>query len=68
VLAQAHSHGAWRREVHQLVNRIMTIHAKTARAHALSFAARSYDWLLRHLLGPFFKLRLAYLDARELSV
>jgi hypothetical protein len=31
------------------------------RAHA----ATAYDWLLRHLLGPFFNLRLSYLDAAE---
>ena len=31
----------------------------------LTFTARVYDWLLWHLLGPFFRLRLGYLDDRE---
>jgi hypothetical protein len=62
VLAQAHSHGAWRREVVRLVHRL--VHTDY-HVHTKALAVRSYDWLLRHLLGPFFKLRLAYLDARE---
>jgi hypothetical protein len=31
------------------------------RAHVVG----AYGWLLRHLLGPFFKWRLAFLDDRE---
>ena len=58
VLVQAHTHGAWRREVGYLVHRV--IHADY-RSHA----ARSYNWLLRHVLGPFFDWRLRYLDWRE---
>jgi hypothetical protein len=38
---------------------------KTAQAHGLRIAATSYDWLLDHLLGPFFKLRLANIDHHE---
>ena len=41
------------------------IHAKTAEAHGLTFAAKSYDWLLWHLLGSFFRLRLSYIDDLE---
>jgi hypothetical protein len=62
VLAQAHSHVIWRREARRLAYRS---HAKTVWADTVPFAASSYDWLLRHLLGPFFNLRLAYLDSRE---
>jgi hypothetical protein len=58
VLAQAHTHGAWRRELRQLAHRARN---NDYRAHL----ARSYDWLLRHLLGPFFKWRSAFLDGRE---
>jgi hypothetical protein len=41
------------------------IHAKTAEAHGLTFTAKSYDWLLWHVLGPFFRLRLSYIDDLE---
>jgi len=58
VLAQAHTHGAWRREIRHQAHRV--VHADY-RGHA----ARAYDWLLRHLLGPFFDMRLRYLDGRE---
>ena len=69
VFAQAHSHGAWRRELRGLVHRVSgtayRAHTKTAAAQGLTFTARAYDWLLWHLLGPFFRLRLGYLDDRE---
>ncbi len=69
VLAQAHSHGAWRRELRGLVHRVSGTdyrrHTKTAAARGLTFTARAYDWLLWHLLGPFFRLRLGFLDDRE---
>ena len=39
--------------------------AKTAEAHGLTFAAKSYDWLLQYLLGPFFRVQLSYIDDRE---
>ena len=58
VLAQAHTHGAWRREAGLLAHRV--IHADY-RGHAAS----AYDLLLWRLLRPFFKWRLAYLDDRE---
>jgi hypothetical protein len=49
ILAQEHSHAAWRREVRHLAHRVAQTdyraHAKTA-AHGRSFAARLYDWLL----------------------
>ena len=69
VLARAHSHGAWRRELRGLAHRVSgtdyRAHTKTAAAQGLTFTARAYDWLLWHLLGPFFRLRLGYLDDRE---
>lgn len=58
VLAQAHTHGAWRRELRHLAHRVVA-------ANYGGHAARSYDWLLWHLLRPLFKLRLTYLDDRE---
>lgn len=32
---------------------------------ALARAATTYDWLLRHVLGPFFTWRVTFLDGRE---
>lgn len=58
VLAQAHTHGAWRRELRRQVHRVRTT---DYRSHVVG----AYAWLLRHLLGPFFKWRLAFLDDRE---
>ena len=58
VLAQAHTHGAWRREARLRARRV--IHADY-RGHAAS----AYDLLLWRLLRPFFKWRLAYLEDRE---
>jgi hypothetical protein len=58
VLAQAHTHGAWRREAARLIRRV--VHADY-RGHA----ADAYNWLLRHLVGPFFDWRLRFLDSRE---
>ena len=58
VLAQAHTHGAWRRELRHLAHRVRTT---GYRAHVVG----AYGWLLGHLLGPFFKWRLAFLDDRE---
>ncbi len=58
VLAQAHTHGAWRGEAARLIRRV--VHADY-RGHA----ARAYNWLLRHLVGPFFEWRLRFLDWRE---
>ncbi len=58
VLATAHSHFDWRHEARRVARRVA---ATDYRAHA----ATAYDWLLRHLLGPFFNLRLSYLDAAE---
>jgi hypothetical protein len=58
VLAQAHTHVAWRRELRHLAHRVRTT---GYRAHVVG----AYGWLLRHLLGPFFKWRLAFLDDRE---
>lgn len=58
VLAQAHTHGAWRGEARHLAYRV-------AHADYRGHAARSYNWLFRHVLGPFFDWRLHYLDWRE---
>ena len=58
VLAQAHTHRAWRREAGRLTRRV--VHADY-RGHA----ADAYNWLLRHLVGPFFEWRLRFLDWRE---
>lgn len=69
VLVRAHSHGAWRRELRGLVHHVAgtdyRARTKTAAAKGLTFTARAYDWLLWHLLRPFFTLRLGYLDDRE---
>jgi hypothetical protein len=68
-LAKAHAEFDWRRAAVRLVGRIRYAdylgHARSAVGATLSFTARAYDWLLRHLLGPFFSLRLALLDHRE---
>jgi hypothetical protein len=58
VLATAHAHFDWRHEARAAVRRV-------ADADYRRHAAVAYDWLLRHLLGPFFTLRLRFLDARE---
>jgi hypothetical protein len=58
VLATAHSHFDWRQEARRLGRR-------AAATDYRALAATAYDWLLRHLLGPFFNLRLNYLDAAE---
>jgi hypothetical protein len=58
VLAKAHAHFDWRDEARRLARRL-------AGADYRGIAADAYDWLLRHLLGPFFTLRLHFLDARE---
>jgi hypothetical protein len=58
VLAQAHTHGAWRREARHLAHRV--VHADYR-----GQAARAYNWLSRHVLGPLFDWRLRYLDWRE---
>lgn len=60
---QTHLRGATRR----VTGTDYRSHAKIASAHTLSFAHRSYDWLLRQLIGPFFTMRLSYLQARERS-
>ena len=69
VLTKAHTHFDWRREAgratHWLRHADYRGHTKHAMAWTASFAARAYDWLLRHLLGPFFTSRLAFLDYRE---
>jgi hypothetical protein len=39
--------------------------ASRVAARAVAVTATAYDWLLRHLLGPFFALRLRFLDAAE---
>lgn len=58
VLAQAHTHDAWRREARRLTRRVV---GADYRGHA----AGAYNWLLRHLVGPFFDWRLRFLDWRE---
>ena len=58
VLASAHVHFDWRAEGRSWWHRIRHAGYRT-------HLATAYDWLLRHLLGPFFAWRLAYLDGRE---
>jgi hypothetical protein len=58
VVATAHAHFDWRHEARRAVRRVADV---DYRGHA----AVAYDWLLRHLVGPFFTLRLGLLDARE---
>jgi hypothetical protein len=58
---------AWdiRAHTHRMPWHEFRARAKTAEAHGLTFAAKSYDWLLQYLLGPFFRVRLSYIDDRE---
>ena len=69
VLAKAHAHFDWRREARRAARRLAEADYRTLatrvtmRTHAVS--ASAYDWLLRHLLGPFFTLRLRFLEGRE---
>lgn len=58
VLAKAHRHFDWRVESKRALQRVRA-------ADYRGSATRAYDWLLRRLLGPFFTLRLAFLDERE---
>jgi hypothetical protein len=58
VVATAHAHFDWRHEARRAVHWVADV---DYRRHA----AVAYDWLLRHLVGPFFTLRLGFLDARE---
>jgi hypothetical protein len=68
-LAKAHSNFDWRRTALLTLVRIRSAdyagHARTGVESSRSFASNAYDWLLRHLLGPFFACRLALLDDRE---
>lgn len=58
VLEKAHVHIDWRAELLRFARR-----ARDADYRAL--AVRAYEWLLRHLLGPFFAWRLRFLDYSE---
>ena len=58
VLTKAHAHFDWRQAARRLARRL-------ARADYRGIATDVYDWLLRHLLGPFFALWLRFLDIRE---
>jgi hypothetical protein len=68
-LAQAHSHFDWRVESIRLLDRTRRVdyraHAAVAARWALARVAIGYDWLLRHLVGPFFTWQLTFLDSRE---
>jgi hypothetical protein len=58
VLAKAHAHFDLRQETRRAARQL-------AHADYRNIATDVYDWLLRHLLGPFFALRLRFIDARE---
>lgn len=69
VLAKAHAHFDWRQETRRAARRLAETDyrgiAADLTARTQVGTATAYDWLLRHLLGPFFTLRLRFLDARE---
>ena len=69
VLAKAHAHFDWRQEARRAAHRLAGTDyrsiATDLTTRTLAVTATAYDWLLRHLLGPFFTLRLRFLDARE---
>ena len=69
VLAKARAHFDWRRRARRAARRLAQADyrslATDLTARTLAVTATAYDWLLRHLLGPFFTLRLRFLDARE---
>lgn len=68
-LAQVHAVFDWRRAAMQLSGRARHAdyrwHATLAWERTRHGAAIAYDWTLRHLLGPFFAMRLAFLEHRE---
>jgi hypothetical protein len=68
-LAQAHSHFDWRLEARRLWQRVRELdyraHATAMSRRALAWTATAYDWLLGHVVGPFFRWRLTFLDATE---
>jgi hypothetical protein len=69
VLAKAHAHFDRRHEARRAACRLAEADYRTlasrVTARTLAVSASAYDWLLRHLLGPFFTLRLRFLDGRE---
>jgi hypothetical protein len=69
VLAQAHSHFDWRVEATRLAHRVRQVdyraEATAGARRTAAWGARAYDWLLRHIVDPFFKWRLTFLDACE---
>jgi hypothetical protein len=65
VLATAHTHIDWRRDARQAASRVTEADYRRLANRAVAVTAATYDWLLRHLLGPFFSLRLRFLDAAE---
>jgi hypothetical protein len=69
VLAKAHARFDWRQETRRAARRLAEVDYRTLAAdltaRTLAATAIAYDWLLRHLLGPSFTLRLRFLDARE---
>jgi hypothetical protein len=69
VLAKAHAHFDRRHEARRAACRLAEADYRTlasrVTARTLAVSASAYDWLLRHLLGPFFTLRLRSLDGRE---
>jgi len=69
VLTKAHAHFDWRQEIRRAAHRMAEADYRTLATdfttRTLAVTAIAYDWLLLHLLGPFFTLRLRFLDARE---
>jgi hypothetical protein len=61
------SPGQWdiRAHTHRMPWHEFRSRAKTAEADGLTFAAKSYDWLLQYRLDPFFRVQLSYIDDRE---
>lgn len=68
-LAAAHTHDLWRRELAAAVRlAVDTDYPELARSTAVkgfSMSVAAYHWSLRHLLGPYFDIRLDYLNDRE---
>lgn len=68
-LDSVHGHDRWRRDVSALTRAVANTDyrtlARSNAAKAVSLTEAGYHWSLRRVFGPFFDIRLDYLNGRE---